>query len=252
MPNQQLITHARGHVTGEYAQNTVYLTGERVSDAGFYQNIRLSVQPSIGSAETCIRPAEDSGYNPRLFLGRMTDAPTEQILLSIASGGSGAIGYYSVYGYENGALRTLMTTAQYNNAFQYQVNYLAQYRVQVISLANGLEYLIDISGRSGEYLSSLYHTDGSLKAQQQGFASDLSLLYPADIAGNGVYALIGYQEISGLYDQHPAMAKRALCADQSDAGRFRDAGITPTRNWTAAKPATEKLPPKRAAAFAYC
>lgn len=37
----------------------------------------------------------------------MTDAPTEQILLSIASGGSGAIGYYSVYGYENGALRTL-------------------------------------------------------------------------------------------------------------------------------------------------
>ena len=40
MPNQQLITHARGHVTGEYAQNTVYLTGERVSDAGFYQNIR--------------------------------------------------------------------------------------------------------------------------------------------------------------------------------------------------------------------
>ena len=87
----------------------------------------------------------------------------------------------------------------YNNAFQYQVNYLAQYRVQVISLANGLEYLIDISGRSGEYLSSLYHTDGSLKAQQQGFASDLSLLYPADIAGNGVYALIGYQEISGLY-----------------------------------------------------
>ena len=55
MPNQQLITHARGHVTGEYAQNTVYLTGERVSDAGFYQNIRLSVQPSIGSAETCIR-----------------------------------------------------------------------------------------------------------------------------------------------------------------------------------------------------
>ena len=71
--------------------------------------------------------------------------------------------------------------------------------MQVISLANGLEYLIDISGRSGEYLSSLYHTDGSLKAQQQGFASDLSLLYPADIAGNGVYALIGYQEISGLY-----------------------------------------------------
>ena len=109
MPNQQLITHARGHVTGEYAQNTVYLTGERVSDAGFYQNIRLSVQPSIGSAETCIRPAEDSGYNPRLFLGRMTDAPTEQILLSIASGGSGAIGYYSVYGYENGALRHLET-----------------------------------------------------------------------------------------------------------------------------------------------
>ncbi len=166
MPTQQLITHARGHVTGEYAQNTVYLTGERVSDAGFYQNIRLSVQPSIGSAETCIRPAEDSGYNPR---------------------------------YDYGALRTLLTSAQYNNAFQYQVNYLAQYRVQVISLANGLEYLIDISGRSGEYLSGLYHTDGSLKAQQQGFASDLSLLYPADIAGNGVYALIGYQEISGLY-----------------------------------------------------
>ena len=39
MPNQQLITHARGQVTDEYAQNTVYLTGERVSDAGF---IRIS------------------------------------------------------------------------------------------------------------------------------------------------------------------------------------------------------------------
>lgn len=260
MPNQQLITHARGHVTGEYAQNTVYLTGERVSDAGFYQNIRLSVQPSIGSAETCIRPAEDSGYNPRLFLGRMTDAPTEQILLSIASGGSGAIGYYSVYGYENGALRTLMTTAQYNNAFQYQVNYLAQYRVQVISLANGLEYLIDISGRSGEYLSSLYHTDGSLKAQQQGFCQRFEPAVPcryrwkrclrADWLSGDQRAVPGRR--AGLYDQHPAMAKRALCADQSDAGRFRDAGITPTRNWTAAKPPTEKLPPKRAAAFAYC
>lgn len=199
MPTQQLIAHAHGHVTGEYAQNTLYLTGERVSDAGFYQNIRLSVQPSIGSAETCLRPAEDGSYHPRLFVGRMTSAPTEQILLSIDSGGSGAIGYYSVYSYENGAFRTLLTTAQYNSAFQYQINYLAQYRVQVVSLSNGLEYLIDIAGRSGEYLSRLYNTDGSLKKPMQGFASDLSLLYPADIAGNGIYALIGYQEISGLY-----------------------------------------------------
>jgi hypothetical protein len=195
-----IVAFARGDVTGDSVPDHVYLTGTKTPDSPFTQNITLYVQDGRTGELKSIHLRENAGYNPAIFLGDFTGNGVEDILISIATGGSGGIMYHYLYSFVENTPQLLFDFNIYNQQYQYEVTYQDQYKVEVISRINNKKYLIDISLRGADYLNEIYDANGKLKSPITGFVNPLSGLYPVDFDSNKVYELLAYQKIAGRYN----------------------------------------------------
>ena len=198
-PRRRIITQVTGDVNGNGRPEKVILTGIKDEGVGFWRDIMLSLQ-EIGSGKIqTVKPPFSTGYNPRLFLGNFTGRPGDDVLLSSDTGGSGGIVNEALYSYYRGSLRLIFSSENYEEEYKYLVKYLDNYVVEAVSESNNESYYIDISRRDRDYLDQIYNPDGKLIKPVEGFVSPMSGLYPIDFDGNGVYDLMVWQQISGLY-----------------------------------------------------
>ena len=195
-----VVSYARGDVNGDKIPDNVYLTGIRTPDSPFTQNITLVIQDGLTGNFTSIPLRENAGYNPTLFLGDFTGDNVSDILIGIASGGSGGTMYYYVYSFINNIAQLLFDFNLYNEQYKYDVTYKNNYKVEVVSKINNEKYLIDISLKGADYLNEIYYENGKLKNPIAGFVNPLSGLYPVDFDSNKVYELLAYQKIAGRYN----------------------------------------------------
>lgn len=200
IPYTRVVSFERGDVNGDIIPDNVYLTGTKTPDSPFIRNITLLIQNGHTAALTRIPLSENAGYNPKLFLGDFTGDGISDIMISIDSGGSGAIMYHYIYSFINNIPRLLFDFNSYNQEYMYDVTYMDNYKVQVVSRKNDKKYIIDISGRGSEYLNEIYYKDGRLKNPINGFVNPLSGLYPVDFNYDNVYELLAYQKIAGRYN----------------------------------------------------
>lgn len=202
-PNQTnplIVYAARGDVNGDKIPDNVYLTGIRTPDSPFIQNITLVIQDGGTGQFTRIPLSSDAGYNPTLFLGDFTGDGVNDIMISIASGGSGGMMYYYIYSYRMNKPQLIFDYNVFNETYQYDVIYRDYYKVEVIDRKSQQKYIIDISQKGREYLSEIYNRNGRLRQPIRGFVNPLSGLYPVDFDSNGVYELLAYQRIAGRYN----------------------------------------------------
>lgn len=207
--NNSLVSAAMGHpgvvafvsgdVTGDKVIDQIYLTGTKTSDSPFIQNITLHVRDGRTGITTMIPLHNNVGYHPTLFLGDFTGNGVDQIVIGMATGGSGGIINYYIVSFAGNKARLLFDSDVYNNQFKYEVTYQDNYKVEVVSRPNNERYIIDISLRGADYLNEIYEGNGKLKSPITGFVDPLSGLYPVDFDSNGVYELLAYQKISGRY-----------------------------------------------------
>lgn len=195
-----IVSYAQGDVTGDKIPDNVYLTGIRTSSSPFTQNITLVIQDGRTGIFTSIPLKQNAGYEPRLFLGDFTGNTVNDILISIDSGGSGAIMYHYIYSFLNNVAQLLFDFDVYNNEYSYDINYQDNYKVQAISKKNNTKYIIDISYKGKDYLNEIYDENGKLKEPITGFVNPLSGLYPVDFHSNKVYELLAFQKIAGRYN----------------------------------------------------
>lgn len=195
-----VVAYAKGDVNGDRVPDNVYLTGIKTPDSPFIQNITLVIQDGKTGAIGEIALKDNAGYDPSLFLGDFTGDGVQDILIGIATGGSGATMYYYIFSYINNIPRKLFDFNVYNEQFKYDVNYMDNYKVEFISRLNRMKYIIEISYKGKEYLSEIYNNSGKLKAPIQGFVNPISGLYPVDFDSNGVYELLAFQKIAGRYN----------------------------------------------------
>ncbi len=200
MINRKVVSYARGDVNGDRIPDNVYLTGTKTPDSPFVQNITLIIQDGMTGMTASIPLKENVGYNPTLFLGDFTGDGVDDILISIASGGSGGIMYYYIYSFINNRVRLLFDFNVYNDQYKYDVTYVDNYKVEVISKKNTAKYLIDITYKGADYLNEIYDKNGKLKNPISGFVNPLSGLYPVDFDSNKVYELMAFQKIAGRYN----------------------------------------------------
>ncbi len=193
-------SYASGDVNGDGIADNVFLTGYKTPDSPFVQNITLVIQDGGTGQfyETALK--ENAGYDPALFLGDFTGDGVLDILISIASGGSGAIMYHYVYSDLNNQTKLLFDFEKYNSEYQYTVSYKDGYVVEVISKNYKMKYLLDISNKGSEYLNEIYYRNGKLKAPISGFVNPLSVLQPVDFDYNRVLELMAFQKIAGRYN----------------------------------------------------
>ncbi|MDZ5710644.1 VCBS repeat-containing protein [Jeotgalibacillus haloalkalitolerans] len=195
-----VVSFAYGDVTGDRVPDNVYLTGIMTPDSPFIQQITLLVQDGRSGRFTSIPLQENAGYNPTVFLGDFTGNGVDDILISIATGGSGGTMYVYIYSFLNNNPQLLFDVDVYNEQYQYEVHYQDDYKVEVVSLINHQTYIIDISQRGSEYLSEIYDENGRLKSPITGFVNPLSGLYPVDFDSDKRYELLAYQKIAGRYN----------------------------------------------------
>ncbi len=195
-----IVAFVQGDVTGDGVTDHVYLTGIKTSDSPFTQNITLHVKDGRTGVLTSIPLRENVGYDPSLFLGDFTGDGVADILISIATGGSGGIMYHYVVSFVDNKAKLLFDFNVYNDRYQYDVTYQDNYKVEVVSKVNNHKYIIDISTRDPEYLTEIYDGNGKLKSPITGFVNPLSGLYPVDFDSNKVYELLAYQKIAGRYN----------------------------------------------------
>ncbi|MGH4119770.1 VCBS repeat-containing protein [Clostridium sp.] len=195
-----IVSYARGDVNGDGIPDNVYLTGVKTSDSPFTEDITLVIQSGRTGSFTSIQLSENVGYNPTLFLGDFTGDAVDDILISIATGGSGGIMHYYIYSFLNNKIRLMFDFDLFNEKYQYDVTFEDNYKVYVISVINNEKYIIDISNKDDDYLNEIYDEFGKLKNPIDGFVNPLSGLYPVDFDANKVYSLLAYQKIAGRYN----------------------------------------------------
>jgi hypothetical protein len=200
MNQPTVVSFARGDVTGDRIPENVYLTGIKTQASPFIQNIILHVQDGRAGGVKSVPLRENAGYNPTIFLGDFTGNGVDDILISIATGGSGGIMYHYIYSFFENTPQLLFDFNVYNEQYQYVVTYQDHYKVEVVSKINNKKYLIDISTKDAEYLNEIYDENGKLKSPITGFVNPLSGLYPVDFDSNKVYELLAYQKIAGRYN----------------------------------------------------
>lgn len=197
--NSMIVASARGDVNGDSIPDNVYLMGVKSPDNSFIQQITLVIQDGRTGMVRYVPLKSNSGFNSTLFLGDFTGNGVKDILISIASGGSGGIMFYYIYSYLCNTPKLLFDYEVFNQAYQYEVTYQDYYKVDVINVTEGIKYVVDISNKDQDYLNEIYDTDGKLKSPIEGFVNPLSGLYPIDFDSNGVYELLAYQRVSGRF-----------------------------------------------------
>ncbi len=194
-----IIAEAYGDVNGDNIRDYVYLTGTRTPNSGYIQNITLVIRDGRTGIKQRARLKSDSGYSPTVTLQDFTGDKIKDIMIGIASGGSGGIMFYYVFSDVNNRLAQLFDYEEYNLRYSYKVEFADYYKVNVTNVEKNVVFVIDITYKGKEYLDELYTPEGILKQPVEGWVDPLGGLYPIDFDGNGVYELLGYQSIAGRY-----------------------------------------------------
>lgn len=200
--NQYIVDYLRGDVNGDGTLDDIYLVGGKPSgtDSPFVDKIEIIIRDGATNRYTRIKIKENSGYNPTLYLGDFTGNRVDDILVSIDSGGSGAIGYYYIYSFDDNKVEELFDFQSFNERYKYEVKYKDNYKVEIISKTLRKKYLIDISNKGKDYLNEIYNKNGKLKSPISGFVNPISGLFPIDIQRNGIFGLYIMQQIAGQHN----------------------------------------------------
>ncbi|WP_408006446.1 FG-GAP-like repeat-containing protein [Pseudalkalibacillus sp. A8] len=197
----ELLDRKTGDVNGDGIQDVVFLTGTLpFPESPFRENITLWIQDGHSGRFYDLPLKTLMGYQPSLFLGDLTGDKVNDILISMFSGGSGGYTYNYVYSFVHNNPRILFNYEVFNDLYHYKVEYLDGFKVKVTALETGNTFIIDIQYKGAEYLAELYDQIGILKKPVEGSVNALGGLYPVDFQGNGVYDLLAYQRIIGLYN----------------------------------------------------
>ncbi|MGI6344003.1 MAG: VCBS repeat-containing protein [Bacillota bacterium] len=158
---QTVITSQTADVTGDGVADEVYLTGTYTEGSPFIQNITLMIRNGRTGRITQFQLANNSGYDPTLFLCDFTGDGIPDIKVTIQSGGSGGFTFSYIYSFANSQLRLLFSGDDYGAPSRFRANYVDGYIVVVNDDVLGLEFRIDVSRDPAA--ADLYNPDGTLK-----------------------------------------------------------------------------------------
>ncbi len=197
-----ILDFKKGDVTGDCIIDYVYLIGDQPygRESPFTDNIRLMIVDGRTGCKTIVNLKENAGYMPTIFLGDFNGDKVDDILISIDSGGSGGYAFYYIYSFLNNELKMLFDFEEFNKEYEYTVNYMDNYKVEVNSKGTQTKYILDITYKGEDYLSEIYDKNGKLKEPIQGWVNPLGGLSPIDFQRDGTYELYAEQRIAGRYN----------------------------------------------------
>lgn len=189
-------------VNGDGMVEALIVTGKKpYGESAFAEDITLIVKNIKTGLNIEVKPGEDAGYEPTLFIGRFEESKVPQVLLSINSGGSGGYYFSYIYSFKNNIADLIFDYNKYNDENVYTAIYEDNYKVSIKSKNEELKGIIDLTAiRDKEYIDNLYDSDGKLKKKVVGTVYGLTGISPLSLFGQPVFKVIAHQRITGLYN----------------------------------------------------
>ncbi|GKU24542.1 hypothetical protein [Clostridium folliculivorans] len=196
--SRQIIAIKEGDVTWYFSRDKIILTGEcPYVETTFTNNIELIVQPR-GKKRPSLVKIPFSGYYFQIFLGDFNGDGRDEILVrgSFLEVRGYAIGV--IYTYSNGYLEKIFDHEIFTSSYLFKTRYLDNYKIEVISLPLKEKYIIDISGRSKEYLDLLFDSTGKVKENVAPAISPVIDIDPVKSIYDDTYSIIIKQNVLGI------------------------------------------------------
>lgn len=201
MKNEVVLDTKYGDVTGDGIYDMVSLTGNYLNEGESLaiENLKILIRDGASNFQQEILIPNVIGYQPIIYLYPFRNKNINDIYVSILSGGSGGYAYYYIFGYNGKKFILEFDADKFNNLFKSQVKYIDNYKVEIINTLNK-KYLLDISDRDKDYLDEIYNSDGTLTKPISGDVSALNQLIPVDMDNDGIFNLLAFQRLTGLYN----------------------------------------------------
>lgn len=185
-----------GNILGKGIQK-VTLTAVYENKGLYAKQITVCVKDLETEVSLCFSPEQNAGYYPAILLADFTGDGIQEIFLGMASGGSGGFGFYYIYSLEGGRVSTLFDFNTFPKYFE--AVYADNYRVNVSDSRSDKQYVIDLSSRDREYLSSIYNDNGQLRHLLRADVSGVHSVLPFFVNRDNRYHLLIMHRITGLY-----------------------------------------------------
>lgn len=191
-----------GDVNGDKLLDKVYLTGEKAfPKENFSENITLAIKYGLSKKIQKVPLKNAAGYNSEIFLGNFTSNQKKDILISIDSGGSGGYILAYLYAINNDTPVLLLDADSFNENSSYSAVFINNFKVLVSSSNKKIQFTIDLESKKNMYIEAgVYNADGKLLKETYGEVLGLGALLPLVSNYNGLYELIAYQRIIGIYN----------------------------------------------------
>lgn len=209
-----IIDVQKGDVTGDRANDTVLLVGQKAKDnPSFYPFITVVVQD--GKTGRFSTPPDSQtkeylrGYEPKLFLGDFSGDKLQDVMVTVATGGSGGTYNHLIASWKNNNPHVFFGEKE-NQGLKIRGKYLNGFKAELYSETLNQTFIVDVSGLKDEYIDAkVYDANGTYIYQdpnpgrrQDGyviFSDPFALLVPVDVDNDGVYELRGEQSVWGPF-----------------------------------------------------
>lgn len=188
-------------VTGDNVADDILLVGRQKTRGGGYAD-HISVIVRDGMTKSRKTPeigSTVSGYEGRIFIGDFNGDKISDVMLTVATGGSGGI-VSNIIATFNKADPEVIFDAENNKGARFTGRFADGFKAELESLDTERTLEYDLASRKDNYVAiKLYDEDGRLLQQRKPTADAFSSLQPVDLDHDGTYELKGVQRISAAY-----------------------------------------------------
>jgi hypothetical protein len=193
-----VIKQMTGNVVSADEESVITLKGQKEKGGIYYSGVRIEIADKQGNILTVIKPKTDAGYNPDIMLPDFIGDGTQQIFLSLESGGSGGFGFYYVYGFEDKNLKVMFDYEQFGKENCFEGRFLDGYRAEITDCKKTQVYLLDLSLKPQDYKDMIWDKNGKLLKPVTVDISGVNTAFPYYNSSEGHCQLNVYQRVTGV------------------------------------------------------
>ena len=189
-------------VTGDGVADVVFLVGAKEqAEHAYSRETWLVIRDGETEQYATVRPGRlTGGYDGEIFLGDFTGDGLAEILTSLPSGGTGGMVMYSILSYRDHEPTVLFDQERLTRGPQFSVRFRDGFAASVFNREQARTFDLSVGAAKSRYVEAgIYGEDGKLLKKTAGIVNSYSLVQPRDPDGDGVYELVGFQRIWGIY-----------------------------------------------------
>lgn len=214
--NGEVADSIQADLNGDGKDDEIVLSGRKQENGDPYMHqITLVVTDGkTGKTASASIGSNDVGYDPKLAVGSFTGEDEKELLISMATGGSGGIMIYSLLNYRDGEINTVVSQDELNKGLVLKTACLPGFLLSLTDQSTGYTVDIDLAKGIDDYIAmEFYDASGQLLKEPMVLVDGYSLMEVQDTNGDGIDELLGIQAISvGAHVNQVALARSVWSA----------------------------------------